>query len=111
MMVPIWYEYEPGSEAWILTGAGSRKAQLIAESGCFSLLVERVEPTVRYVCVEGPVTGTNVGTHADHVELAVRYLPPGAVPGSLENAEPEFGDQLVIRMCPEHWLSADLGAV
>jgi nitroimidazol reductase NimA-like FMN-containing flavoprotein (pyridoxamine 5'-phosphate oxidase superfamily) len=24
LAVPIWYQYEPGGEPWVLTGAGSR---------------------------------------------------------------------------------------
>ena len=54
--VPIWYQYTPGGEAWVHTEAGSRKARLIATAGRFTLMVERVMPTVRYVSVEGPVT-------------------------------------------------------
>lgn len=26
LVVPIWYQYVPGSEVWVLTSAGSRKA-------------------------------------------------------------------------------------
>ena len=53
--VPIWYGYTPGGEAWVLTTAGSRKARLIEAAGRFTLTVDRLEPTVRYVSVEGPV--------------------------------------------------------
>ncbi|MGI9001216.1 MAG: pyridoxamine 5'-phosphate oxidase family protein [Pseudonocardia sp.] len=56
LTVPIWYQYAPGGEAWVLTSVGSRKAQLIEAAGRFSLMVERVEPSIRYVSVEGPVT-------------------------------------------------------
>ncbi len=56
LTVPIWYQYEPDREAWVLTGAGSRKARLIEAAGRFTLMVKRVVPTVRYVSVEGPVT-------------------------------------------------------
>ena len=31
--VPIWYQYEPGGEAWVLTEAASRKARLIEAAG------------------------------------------------------------------------------
>ena len=46
--VPIWYQYTPGGEAWVLTTAGSRKARLIEAAGRFTLLVDRLAPTVRY---------------------------------------------------------------
>ena len=42
LTVPIWYQYEPGGEAWVLTEAGSRKARLIEAAGRFTLMVERV---------------------------------------------------------------------
>src|ERR1700743_3392820 len=58
LTIPIWYQYEPGGEAWILTEAASRKARLIEAAGRFTLMVERVTPRVRYVAVEGPVTRT-----------------------------------------------------
>src|ERR1700728_4454071 len=58
LTVPIWYQYAPGGEAWVLTPADSRKARLIQAAGRFTLMVQRVLPTVRYVSVEGPVTRT-----------------------------------------------------
>src|ERR1700727_1414153 len=74
--VPIWYQYEPGGEAWVLTEAGSRKARLIEAAGRFTLLVQRVMPTVRYVSVEGPVTRAVPGTAELLREITERYLPP-----------------------------------
>jgi hypothetical protein len=62
LTVPIWYQYAPGGEAWVLTDAGSRKARLIETAGRFTLMAERVMPTVRYVSVEGPVSRTVAGT-------------------------------------------------
>jgi hypothetical protein len=46
--LPIWYQSQPGGEAWALTGARSRKVRLIEASGRFTLMTERVTPTVRY---------------------------------------------------------------
>ena len=74
LTVPIWYQYAPGGEAWVLTPAGSRKARLIEAAGRFTLMVERVLPTVRYVSVEGPVTRTIAGTDELLREITVRYL-------------------------------------
>ena len=45
--MPIWYQYEPGGEAWVLTEAASRKGRLIEAAGRFTLMVERVAPTIR----------------------------------------------------------------
>jgi nitroimidazol reductase NimA-like FMN-containing flavoprotein (pyridoxamine 5'-phosphate oxidase superfamily) len=108
--VPVWYQYTPGEQAWILTPAASRKAGLIEAAGRFSLMAERVQPTVRYVSVEGPVVRTEPATSERHVELASRYLPGERARAYVEFAEAEFGEQVVIVMQPERWLSADLGA-
>jgi len=109
LTVPIWYQYTPGGEAWVLTEAGSRKTRLIEAAGRFTLMVDRVMPTVRYVSVEGPVTATVPGTDELVREIATRYLPPGKVPGYLEFAKTELGEQVAIYLRPERWLTADLG--
>ncbi|OBI43181.1 pyridoxamine 5'-phosphate oxidase [Mycobacterium kyorinense] len=111
LTVPIWYQYAPGAEPWVLTGAGSRKARLIEATGYFSLMVERLEPTVRYVAVDGPVSRIEPGTDDQLVELARRYLAPERVDAYLEYARNELGENVVIYLQPQHWLSADLGEV
>jgi hypothetical protein len=107
--VPIWYQYAPGGEAWVLTEAASRKARLIEAAGRFTLMVERVMPTVRYVSVEGPVTRTAPGTDELLREIAARYLPPDQVQGYIDFATADFGEQVAIYLRPERWLTADLG--
>jgi Pyridoxamine 5'-phosphate oxidase len=107
--VPIWYQYAPGGEAWVLTEASSRKARLIEAAGRFTLMVERVMPTVRYVSVEGPVTRMVPGTDELLLEITARYLPPDQVPAYIEFAEAELGEQVAIYLRPERWLTADLG--
>jgi hypothetical protein len=109
LTIPIWYQYTPGGRPWILTGAGSRKTRLIEATGYFSLMVERSEPTVRYVAVDGPVSSVEPGGDELLVELTRRYLPPERVDTFLDFARSELGEQVVITMHPQHWLSADLG--
>ena len=109
LTVPIWYQYTPGGEAWILTEAASRKARLIAATGRFTLMVERVLPTHRYVSVEGPVTRTVPETDELSREMAARYLPPDKVAAYLDFAKTELDDQVAIYLRPERWLAADLG--
>lgn len=109
LTVPIWYAYAPGGELWIRTPPGSRKARAIAATGRFSLMVQRVAPTVRYVSVEGPVTATLPDSDARARELAQRYLPADKVDGYLEFERTQLPEHAVISMRPEHWLSADLG--
>ncbi|MFJ8759995.1 pyridoxamine 5'-phosphate oxidase family protein [Streptomyces cyaneofuscatus] len=109
LSVPIWYQYAPGGDLWIMTGRDSRKGRLIAGAGRFSLMVDRVEPTVRYVSVEGPVVETLPATREQLVEISSRYLPVGKVDGYVDFAWREHGDQVVIHMRPQRWLSSDLG--
>ncbi|MFD1518257.1 pyridoxamine 5'-phosphate oxidase family protein [Pseudonocardia yunnanensis] len=111
LTVPMWYQYTPGGEAWVLTGVASTKAKLIQAAGRFTLMVDRVDPTLRYVTVEGSVTRTEPGTDEHLLEMSRRYLPAEAVPGYVEVAKAEHGEQMVIYLRPERWLSADLGRV
>ncbi|RFU86403.1 pyridoxamine 5'-phosphate oxidase family protein [Streptomyces triticagri] len=111
LAVPIWYQYEPGGDVWILTGADSRKARLIAAAGRFTLMVEHLEPTIRYVSVEGPVIGTEPATRELLEELSARYLPAEKVQGYVDFAWREHGEQVVIRLRPERWVASDLGQI
>jgi len=109
LTVPIWYGYTPGGQPWIHTGAGSRKHKLIEAAGGFSLMVDRVEPTVRYVTVDGPVDRIEPGTDEQLAELARRYLPPDKVDGFLAFARANHGSAVVNYLDPQRWNSADLG--
>jgi hypothetical protein len=107
--IPVWYQYAPGGEAWVLTEARSRKVRLIEAAGRFTLMVERVQPTIRYVSVEGPVTRVVPETDELLREITERYLPPEKVPAYLEFARTELGEQVAIYLRPQRWLTADLG--
>ena len=72
-------------------------------------MVDRVEPSVRYVTVDGPVSRIEPGTDEQLVEVTKRYLPPHSVDAYLEFARREHGESVVIHLRPEHRLSADLG--
>jgi Pyridoxamine 5'-phosphate oxidase len=109
LTLPIWYQYEPGGEAWVLTEAASRKVRLIKAAGRFSLMVDRIAPTTRYVSVEGPVTRIIPETPELLREITERYLAPEKVPAYLAFAEAELGPQVAIYLRPEHWLTADFG--
>ena len=111
LTVPIWYLYSPGGSPWILTGKGSKKAQLIESAVHFSLMAQRLEPTIRYVSVEGSVDKIVPGTDEMLVEVSRRYLTPDKVDGYLDFARSQLGEQVAIYMKPHTWLSADLGAL
>ncbi|MFH8403431.1 pyridoxamine 5'-phosphate oxidase family protein [Streptomyces sp. NPDC018019] len=111
LTVPIWYAYEPGGDLWITTERDSRKARLIAAAGRFSLMVDRVEPTVRYVSVEGEVVSAEPTTDEEVRAMVERYLAPEAAAAYLKDVQPAFGPAVTIRMRPRRWLSADMGRV
>jgi Pyridoxamine 5'-phosphate oxidase len=109
LTVPMSYQYTPGGEPWVLTGAGSRKTRLIEATGRFSLMVDREQPTVRYVAVDGPVSRIEAGTDEQFVELIERYLRPARRQEFLDYARAKLGSQVAIYLQPQHWISADLG--
>ncbi|MER7777822.1 pyridoxamine 5'-phosphate oxidase family protein [Streptomyces sp. NPDC096191] len=111
LTVPIWYQYEPGGDVWIMTGLDSRKNQRIRAAGRFSLMVDRLEPTIRYVSVEGPVVDTVPATEENLREISARYLPAEKVDGYVAFATANHGEQVIVRMRPERWVSSDLGSV
>ncbi|MFE9774020.1 pyridoxamine 5'-phosphate oxidase family protein [Streptomyces sp. NPDC005931] len=111
LTVPIWYQYAPGGDVWVMTGLDSRKNELIGAAGRFSLMIDRAEPTVRYVSVEGPVVETTPATLEQLREISARYLPADKVEGYVDTAWKSHGEQVVIRMRPERWVSSDLGTV
>ncbi|MER5938520.1 pyridoxamine 5'-phosphate oxidase family protein [Streptomyces sp. NPDC001928] len=109
LTVPIWYQYEPGGDVWVMTGLDSRKNQLIQAAGRLSLMVDRVEPTIRYVSVEGPVVKTTPATIEQLREVSARYLPAEKVDGYVDFAWKNHGEQVVVHVRPERWVSSDLG--
>jgi len=108
LTVPIWYQYEPGGEPWVLSGVTARKTRLIEAVGRFTLLTNRTEPTDRYVSVEGPVARIISQTEALVREMAERYLPPDRAAAYVKFHLEELGDHVAIYLSPEHWLSSDL---
>ncbi|MEV3855920.1 pyridoxamine 5'-phosphate oxidase family protein [Streptomyces sp. NPDC050095] len=111
LTVPIWYAYRPGGAFTAVTAHDSRKAHLLAAAGRCTLLVQRVEPTYRYVSAEGPVA-LRTATADDIRQIAGRYLAEDVLATYVENSLRRYGpDGLVlVQLHPEHWLSADLGA-
>ncbi|MEV5874267.1 pyridoxamine 5'-phosphate oxidase family protein [Streptomyces sp. NPDC052101] len=111
LAVPIWYWYVPGGDVWIMTGRESRKYDLISAAGRFTLMIDRLEPTIRYVSVEGPVVSTAPATIEGLREISARYLPAEKVDGYVDFAWKNHGEQVVVHMRPERWVSSDLGQV
>jgi nitroimidazol reductase NimA-like FMN-containing flavoprotein (pyridoxamine 5'-phosphate oxidase superfamily) len=108
LAVPIWYSYEPGATVDIITGAQSRKAQLITAAGRLSLCVQTETPPYQYVSVEGPVLSTDTEIDpAERRDLAYRYLGPEFGDLYLSATADREAGSVVIRMRPETWLTTD----
>lgn len=106
--VPLWYGYVPGGEIWIVTPTASRKARLVKETGCATLVVDTVTPRVRYASVDLELVGSRASTPADTREIAARYLNGEALTGYLEFAQQQLPDELRMTFRPTKWRFADL---
>lgn len=104
--VPIWYDYAPGGNIRINTGASSRKAKLIERAGVVTLVVQREEPPYQYVVVEGTVVETTTPTPQDvREEIAIRYL--GEEGGRAFVRSIEHQESVLFTVRPDRWITAD----
>lgn len=104
--VPIWYDYTPGGNIRIMTGASSRKARLIERARTVTLVVQREEPPYQYVVVEGTIVETTKPAPLDVAEaVAVRYL--GEEGGRAFVRSMEGVEEVLFTIRPDRWLSAD----
>jgi PPOX class probable F420-dependent enzyme len=104
LAVPVWYSYRPGGLVSVITGGSTRKAAAIRAAGRFSLCAQDERPPYKYVTVEGPAT-LEEASHDERLALARRYL--GREGGDAYVSAVPTGGQIVFRMTPERWLTAD----
>jgi PPOX class probable F420-dependent enzyme len=104
--VPIWYDYTPGGNVRVDTGAGTRKAKLIERAGAVTLVVQREEPPYQYVVVEGTVVEATAPAPVEVREaIAIRYL--GEEGGRQFVRSMEGQDTVLFTIRPDRWLTAD----
>jgi uncharacterized protein len=104
--VPIWYDYAPGGNIRVSTGAAARKSKLIERAGAVTLVVQHEEPPYQYVVVEGTVVDTTTPTPLDVREaIAIRYL--GEEGGRAFVRSMEGQDSVLFTIRPDRWLTAD----
>jgi PPOX class probable F420-dependent enzyme len=104
--VPIWYDYAPGGNIRMMTGASTRKARLIERAGAVTLVVQREEPPYQYVVVEGTVVETTKHVPAELQEsIAIRYL--GEEGGRAFVRSMEGVEEVLFTIRPDRWLTAD----
>ena len=106
LAIPVWYGYSPGGLVSVPTGQATQKARAIAAAGRFSLCAQDEAPPYKYVTVEGPAIIEPAGL-AERTAIARRYL--GTEGGDAFIAANPSTDDIIIRMTPEHWHSADFG--
>ncbi|MFM7144695.1 MAG: pyridoxamine 5'-phosphate oxidase family protein [Alphaproteobacteria bacterium] len=109
LAIPIWYAYEPGGEVRIVTGADSRKLDLLRRAGRFTLCVQDETPPYRYVSVEGPVVAIEAASvEADERPLAHRYLGSELGDAYVAATTAEAGPgNVLVRMRPQRWATVD----
>ena len=110
LTVPVWYAYEPGKELRVMTGRTSRKGRLLEQAHRFSLCVQPETPPYKYISVEGPIVVIEpADLERDLRPLAHRYLGAEAGDRYMESTrdDPAYRDNVLVRMRPERWLTAD----
>jgi PPOX class probable F420-dependent enzyme len=104
--VPMWYDYTPGGNIRVNTGASSRKAKLIERAGAVTLVVQHEEPPYQYVVVEGTVVDITKPTPLDVREaVAIRYLGDEGGRAFVKSLEGQKSMLFTIR--PDRWITAD----
>jgi nitroimidazol reductase NimA-like FMN-containing flavoprotein (pyridoxamine 5'-phosphate oxidase superfamily) len=104
--VPIWYDYVPGGNIRINTGASSRKAKLVERAGAVTLVVQHEEPPYQYVVVEGTVVDITTPTPVEVREaIAIRYLGEEAGRAFVHSLEGPEG--VLFTISPDRWITAD----
>ena len=105
LMVPMWYDYEPGGELWFLTGTQTRKGRLIQVGTRVSLVAQTEDAPYQYVSVEGPVTAiAPADPELEGLPMAVRYLGPEKGKQYFDSMS-DWGVTVLVR--PERWLAVD----
>ena len=106
LAAPIWYDYEPGGDIWLLTGPTSRKGRLLSEGTRVSLVAQTEAAPYAYVSVEGTVTEIRQAeAEADLRPMARRYL--GEEMGDAYTAANTGNDSVRLAIRPDRWLTVD----
>ena len=104
--VPMWYDYTPGGDIRINTGAGARKSKLIEQAGAVTLVVQNEEPPYQYVVVEGTVVDTDA--HAGGGARSHRYpLPRGGRRTRVRPQHRGIRPTVLFTVRPDRWITAD----
>lgn len=106
LTVPIWYDYQPGGEVWVITDTDSIKGKLLTKASRISLCAQTETAPYQYVSVEGPFT-TRPSTQEELLAMAVRYLGEEQGKAYAENSAGGGEGSIVVAIAPETWFSVD----
>lgn len=109
MSVPVWYGYAPGGDVWLITGRTSMKGKLLSVAKRATLTVQTEDAPYRYVMVEGPVSIGEADMEKHERPLAHNYL--GREMGDAYVAANGGGDNILVTITPERWLTGDYSKV
>lgn len=105
LTVPIWYDYDPGGEVWMITDEGSIKGKLLAGAERISLCAQTETAPYQYVSIEGPFT-TGPVADGQLLHMATRYL--GEKQGKAYAAASSGSEgSIVVRIKPETWFTVN----
>ena len=108
LTVPIWYDYEPGGDVWMLTSPSSLKGKALEGVTRISLCAQTEDPPYKYVSVEGDYA-ISEATPEHLLSMAVRYL--GEEMGQAYAANSQGDDSVIVSLKTDKWLTVDYSKV
>ena len=105
LTVPIWYDYDPGGEPWMITNRDSIKGKLLTRSQRISLCVQSETAPYQYVSIEGPFIVTQP-IDGQLLAMAIRYLGEDRGRSYAESAT-DGEASIVVSIKPETWYTVD----
>ena len=106
LTVPIWYDYEPGGEVWVITDSDSIKGKLLTKASRISLCAQTETAPYQYVSIEGPFT-KRPATQEELLAMAIRYLGEKQGQAYAENSSGGGEGSIIVSIAPETWFSVD----
>ena len=104
IVVPIWYQYEPGGDLLFNTDRDSVKHVALAAAGRAAVCVQREEFPYAYATIDGPVA-IDDATDVERTDIAIRYL--GDELGRGYVASTNGTAMVAVRVTPERWRTTD----
>ena len=106
LTVPVWYDYSPGGEVWLITGQLSLKGQLLEVGTPVALVAQTEDTPYKYVSVEGRVRKIEpTNNESDLRPMAIRYL--GEQKGIAYAAASDEATSIRVSIQPERWFTVD----